>query len=102
MVASNEGEPRPLSVPSTLRERVKVLYGAARSTSMRHLVLLGNVAHPTGKGRITGVEKDLRTEALNAMQVHSGGSEVAICAEKLREIKTLYPFSLKFLTWSSP
>lgn len=75
------------------------MYGAARSTSMR---LLGNVAHPTGKGRVIGVEKDLRTEALNAVQVHSGQSEAAISAEKVREIKALYPFSLKFLTWSSP
>lgn len=64
--------------------------------------LLGNIAHPTGKGRVIGVEKDLRTEALNAMQVHSGQSEAAISAEKVREIKALYPFSLKFLTWSSP
>lgn len=76
-----------------------MLYGAARSSSMR---LLGNVAHPTGKGRVIGVEKDLRREALNAMQVHSGQSEAAISAEKVREIKALYPFSLKFLTWSSP
>lgn len=60
--------------------------------------LLGNVAHPTGTGRVIVVEKDLRTEVLNAVQVHSGQSEAAISAEKVREIKAFYPFAFQFLT----